>query len=180
MNVNPLPGFIFIDCEANGLVEAMSFPIEVGVATCDGAVESHLVAQTLEWSALPWDMCAQDVHRISRSELRLGRDVRWIASWLNAACRNKAVCSDNPDAESFWLAQIFDAAQVTQEFEVGIDARHLIDGLSKGLSGMPSSYRRIGAEVKDAYPITHRAGEDASHWAVKFREVMASLYAGTP
>lgn len=174
LDVNPFPGVVFVDCEASAL-ERPSYPIEVGLAWCDGRSRGHLVRPVEAWDDWAWNLRSAEIHKIPRQDLfRHGTEVEVIAEWLNSEFEGKIVCSDNPSYEAYWLTELFTAADVRPQFMIH-DSRSLItSALSKRRGGL-RSFDDIEQRVKAAAPITHRAADDALFWALFFRE--ASLFA---
>jgi hypothetical protein len=175
LTVNPLPRFVFIDCEATSL-DIPSHPIEVGMAWCDGNSAAYLVQPDVTWEDWVWDPGASRVHGIGREECAAhGKSVAWMADWINQACLGKTVCSDNPEAENYWLGELFLASGRRQAFVIE-DAYTLVQAALISAPGGMGAFEGLKRRVQKSHPITHRAADDACFWAVAFRE--AALLGG--
>lgn len=170
---NPAPGFVFVDCEATGLARP-SYPIEVGIARCDGVAEGHLVRPVEAWAGVTWDPAALPIHNLTREQLEThGRDPRWIAEWLNRELEGSTVCSDNPEFEAYWLGALFHAAGVRPLF--GLEDTHsLVCAALLSTRGTTGDLDAIKAKVRITHPYTHRAAADALFWAMVFGEAMTA------
>lgn len=106
---------IVIDIEASGFGRG-SYPIEVGVASDDDNYCS-LIAPLPEWRH--WDEDAEQLHGISRQLLGAhGRPVQEVALALNQLLAGKLVYSDAWGNDRTWLAQLFEAAEISQHFKL--------------------------------------------------------------
>lgn len=169
---NPFPELVFVDCEASSLFRP-SFPVEVGVARCDGNAEGYLVKPVPAWDDYEWAPESEKIHGIARSEAEQhGRSVEWHAQWLNEQFRDKVILSDNPDYEAYWLGELFDAASVIPEFEITYSVPILKDFVFDAFGPTIQSVDHINAMsqiVMKQFPVTHRAPDDALFWAMLFR-----------
>ena len=165
---NPYPRFVFLDFESSGL-DKPSFPIEVGLAWCNGQSQGYLVRPAPLWETWTWSRDAAAVHGIRHEDLvNHGHAVEWVALWLNEQCRGKVVLSDNPVADGYWLNQLFAAAEMTAEFALD-DADVLVQAaLLSGPDGL-AGYEDLKRVVEEDYPLTHKAADDALFWAMFFR-----------
>lgn len=171
MPTNPFPGFVFVDCESTGLARP-SYPIEVGIARCDGVAEGHLVRPAPEWAAIEWDPAALPIHGIAREQVDAeGRDPRWVADWLNQELDGATVCSDNPGFEAYWLGMLFGAARVEPRFALE-DSHSLVCAALIKTRGDASAMESLKQRARAEAPYVHRAAADALFWATLFRMAM--------
>lgn len=155
-SLNGATGFI----PANGVP---SHPVEVAVADYKGFVESFLIKSAPGWTDWKHEEGLPDVgflHGIKKSEIEeQGKDVRFVAEWLNQTLRDKVVLCYGPNeaySDRFWLGRLFDAAGIKQEFEVqsfqdfvDFNYEHMEDVLERA---------GFGSGVK------HRVGSDAHQY----------------
>lgn len=168
---NPYPEFVFVDCESTGLARP-SYPIEVGIARCDGGSEGHLVRPSPSWSGIAWDPAALPIHNLTREQVeRDGKDPRWVAEWLNRELAGKTACSDNPHFEAYWLGVLFHAAGVEPAFGLE-DTYSLVSAALISTQGDASGFDALRERVRREAPYVHRAAADALFWATMFREAM--------
>lgn len=107
---------VVIDVEASGFGSG-SYPIEVGVAMPDGKVRCMIIRPEPHWDH--WDEEAEALHGISREILlKYGSPVRQVAEQLNKWLAGQTVYSDAWGNDSSWLAQLFDAAGISQHFKL--------------------------------------------------------------
>ncbi|MEZ5894369.1 MAG: hypothetical protein R3C58_14655 [Parvularculaceae bacterium] len=146
----------FIDLEASGL-SPRSWPIEVGWCLVGGAPEAILVKPVPDWSLSEWSKEAEALHGVSCDTLvKKGAEPKLVCERLNAALAGRAVYSDAPDWDGFWLYRLFQAAGVKQRFT---------------LSHLGELFRSVPPEKMDAYvsaaekktPRKHRAIPDVLH-----------------
>jgi len=150
----------FIDVESCGL-HAGSYPIEVGIANIDLAVQSWLIRPPSSWTKWNWSFTAERVHGISREKLLLeGIDVVESATRLNALLSDRIVLSDAPSYDERWLLTLFAAANMRMEFAI----ESLDEAILVAACGNRSVFERV-EEVKPTVEMvfkrTHRAGDDA-------------------
>lgn len=157
----------FIDVEASALENG--YPIEVGWAIYDPtsgdiATESHLILYPPWLEALNWEPSAQGVHGITQDELRsTGKPVEFVAERMNEAIPGTAF-SDCVEFDQAWIDHVFSAAGSERKFRI-LDvsvpfARPPVTALG---------YAHAEQHVHRLAPRTHRAGDDALHWAVMYQ-----------
>lgn len=152
----PLQRIAFIDLEASGL-GARSWPVEAGWAYAEGEAASVLIRPDPAWSEDAWDPRAEALHGLSLATLRReGRSVYDAAAMLNDALRGRAVYSDAPDWDGFWLQRLFATAGVRQEFAVR-DFRERLAGIES------AAFDALAQEAALIAPRRHRAAADARH-----------------
>lgn len=157
---------IFIDFEASSL---NGFPIEIGWAEVlrDRRIvaESHYIHFPPWMDQLDlWDHQAEAIHRISRRFLmEMGRPPVEVASRANEALEGAVVCADSA-YDAMWAGQLFNAADIELRFSI-------VD-ISVAFSGPEIEETAIqnARQVADRqFPMTHRAAEDARHWAEVYK-----------
>lgn len=106
-----------IDLEASGFGKG-SYPIEVAYALLDGSdVKGYLIRPEADWQH--WSDQAQDIHGISKQRLQdEGLPVYEVAQALNQGLKGRVVYSDAWGFDRSWLARLFDAAGVMQQFKL--------------------------------------------------------------
>ena len=107
---------LIIDVEASGLGRG-SYPIEVGFALANGESHCAIIHPEAEWQY--WDRHAEALHGISRQVLREhGKPIVEVAVMLNEYLAGKTVYTDAWGNDSSWIALLFDAAGLTQQFRL--------------------------------------------------------------
>ncbi|MEX6633129.1 hypothetical protein [Hyphococcus lacteus] len=146
----------FIDLEASGL-SARSWPIEVGWCFREGQPSAKLIRPADDWSLDDWDTGAEALHGVSYKKLlSKGDKLSDVCDVLNAELAGKAVYSDAPDWDGFWLYRLFQAARIRQQFVLR-DLYSLFQTVSDD-----EMREFIGQVDKDA-PRKHRAIPDVLH-----------------
>lgn len=161
---NPFPGLVFLDFESSGLIRP-SYPIQVGIARCDLSRDFRYIRPAEHWLDWEWQWEAQNVHNITQSDLtRFGRPVEEVVDWLDAQLAGMTVVSDNPQADGYWGDQLYIAAgRGKAPFDL-VRADELVLALLDQ-AGRADDYEAIRSQVSRRHRITHRAEEDALHWA---------------
>lgn len=157
---------IFMDFEASGL---NGFPIEIGWAIVHPdrriTVESHYI-HCERWmeQVERWTTEAESIHGISRRFLiDFGKSPFEVALRANAVLMGDTVLVDSP-YDVRWCAELFTEAQLLQGFSFA--------DVATGFAGPEIDERAYEYSLKiidKVKPKTHRAGEDAEHWATLFR-----------
>lgn len=107
---------LFIDIEASGFGRG-SYPIEVGVALANGATACMIIKPEQHWRH--WDDDAQRLHGISRETLQaFGQPAIEVARFLNQMIGSQVAYSDAWGNDSCWLALLFEAAGIAQQFKL--------------------------------------------------------------
>lgn len=105
-----------IDCEASGLDEKESYPIEVGIAMDEDSID-FLIKPVAIWNY--WSKKSEKIHEIPRETLyNKGIDIVSAAELLNEKLVNKILFSDNSFYENLWINRLFDAAGISRNFEI--------------------------------------------------------------
>jgi len=105
-----------IDLEASGFGRG-SYPIEVGFVTSDQALGCCLIKPIAQWTH--WTEEAERLHGINRSLLNeKGKEILWVAQWLNENLRGITVYSDAWATDMSWLGKLFDEAEIPQAFKM--------------------------------------------------------------
>ncbi|WP_411818996.1 hypothetical protein ABFZ85_08105 [Hyphococcus formosus] len=146
----------FIDLEASGL-SARSWPIEVGWCFQKGKPSAKLIRPANEWSLDDWDVGAEALHGVAYDNLlSKGEALEAVCESLNTALAGKAVYSDAPDWDGFWLYRLFQAARIRQQF--------ILRDLYSLFQSIPDDKMReyIDRVDKEA-PRQHRAIPDVLH-----------------
>ena len=146
----------FIDFEASGL-GPFSWPIEVGWSFDDGVTESVLICPPPTWSMDAWDPRAERLHGITPRMLAdLGLDTAEACERLDAELAGRAVFSDAPDWDSFWMLRLYQAAGRRCDIRL-----HDFSRLMPPLSDADKA--RLLQQADRLAPRRHRAAEDALH-----------------
>lgn len=105
-----------IDFEASGLNLTDSYPIQVGYT--NGTFEREMEIYPHEsWEH--WDPAAQEVHGMSRADLRkVGRPGPEVCKIMNNDLRGKVVYCDGGIYDQHWCFRLFDTAKVEREFRL--------------------------------------------------------------
>ena len=107
---------LFIDMEASGLGRG-SYPIEAGIALADGQSRCAIIYPEPEWQH--WDAQAELLHGISRQTLNeYGKAPAVVAAMLNQHLAGQVVYTDAWGNDSSWVALLFDAANMSQQFRM--------------------------------------------------------------
>lgn len=162
----------FLDLEASGL-HATSYPIEVGWAYVDLAVESMLIRPLPSWGLEDWSLQSERIHNISRDLLiRNGTEAVSVARRLNEALAGRLVLTDAPRFDGHWLAVLYRDAGVSPSF--GLDHYtgflHLA-ALRAGFTGEEDGFDTLLEHVDARYPHLHRAGPDALQMAARWKAI---------
>lgn len=158
---------IFLDFEASAL--RGGFPIEIGWAEVlpDRTIvtESHLILCERWMGRLDrWDPAAEALHRISRQRLvEHGRSPEEVANRVNEVLAGATIYIDSP-FDRDWATILFAEAGIGQRFSFGD-----VDAAFQGEEIDTMAYRYARGMVDRAQPMTHRAAEDAKHWATLYR-----------
>lgn len=143
----------FIDFEASSLNLIESYPIEVGICTPDGAVDSWLIHPHVLWR--DWSDSAQRVHGITREMLENdGLDISGVTQLLNERLSGTLYC-DAWTFDSFWLHRLYKAAKATPTFKLESIASLLNE---EQIHRWQSTRKRV---IEEHDINTHRAANDA-------------------
>lgn len=108
--------FPVIDVEASGFGRS-SYPVEVGVVLPDGDTHCMIIRPQPDW--VHWDCSAQSLHGIERATLLShGREIEVVARSLNQWLGGQVVYSDAWGNDSSWLGLLFEAADISQHFQI--------------------------------------------------------------
>lgn len=144
---------IIIDVEASGFGRG-SYPIEIGVALEDQKTHCYLVKPERDWRH--WDSHAESLHGISRRLLeQKGHSVREVAENLNRLLESKTVYSDAWSYDSTWLAKLYEAAGLRQEFRIESLRYIMVD---RQLAAWNHTHDHV---VEELAVERHRASSDA-------------------
>lgn len=159
---NILPRVVVIDVEASGLHDT-SFPIEVGWCFGDLRSGSFLIRPHESWSEEDWKWESEQVHRISmRDCLRHGIEVEEAAVRLNETLQGHDVLASAPDFDGMWIRRLFETANIKPAFHV-MSYKTVLRGITKELT--ESQQDDLLNKVRNLFPYTHRAEEDARYMA---------------
>ena len=156
----------FLDFEASGL---RGFPIEIGWAVVHPdnqvVVESYLIhCETWMDQIDRWDHCAESIHGIPRRILiEFGKSPDDVARLTNKALAGTIVYVDS-SYDAKWSAELFAEAKMAQAFAFA--------DIAVAFSGPEideMAYDHALKIIDKIKPRTHRAGEDAEHWATLYR-----------
>jgi hypothetical protein len=110
----PIDRPYIIDIEASGFGPD-GYPIEIGVALEPGKKFCSLLLPREEWTH--WDIEAEKLHRIPRDILETyGSPINEVALSLNELLENQTIYSDAWVVDKDWLAQMYYAAAIPQQF----------------------------------------------------------------
>ena len=142
-----------IDVEASGF-GAGSYPIEVGAALSDGGAYCSLIHPEPDWQH--WAPSAESVHGITRDALAThGKPAFVVANDLNQYLAGTTVYTDAWYHDYQWLARLFDAANLPQQFRLQ-DLRQLLS------TAAMARWDNTKAQVMQEMNLTrHRASNDA-------------------
>ena len=164
---------VIIDCEASCLAGdgRRSYPIEVAAGLPEtGAIRSWLIKPERQWlDEWDWHYEAELVHRLTRDHLLAhGLPRAQVARELRAFIGDRAVVSDYPPAEGYWLAVLFGEAQPWPVGALGA----LLDAIAGG--GPPGQAMRAlaDAHARHVAARTHRAGDDVRHMMIALLELL--------
>jgi len=105
-----------IDIEASGLGRG-SYPIEIGYIKNDYSSGCTLVRPVSTWTV--WHKEAEKLHKIPKQLLfEKGKDVIWVANWLNEQFKTETVYSDGWANDMCWIGSLFNEAEIYQSFKV--------------------------------------------------------------
>ncbi|HEY1722244.1 MAG TPA: hypothetical protein VGG27_13450 [Magnetospirillaceae bacterium] len=161
---------IFMDFEASGL---RGFPIEIGWAIVYPdrhiAVESHFIHCERWMDQIErWDLKAESIHGIPRRiVIDFGKDPLTVARRANEVLAGQTVMIDSP-YDATWCVELFE--------EAGIAGAFTFMDVSAAFAGPEIDERAYEFALKfidKVKPKTHRAADDAEHWATLYR---MSLY----
>ncbi|MFC3676227.1 hypothetical protein [Ferrovibrio xuzhouensis] len=165
-----LQGLVFADIETSGL-QYLSFPIEFGWAWIENdhvEARSILIKPTDEWMSWEsgWSEEAEQVHGISLEQLLMtGVEPSDACEMLNRELREAEIAFDTgPSAhDARWLSILYKAASVEPSFAL---AKLSSDLLILGYAGMARVPDAVVLKLERLAPkVTHRAANDAAHWA---------------
>ncbi|MBK8970909.1 MAG: hypothetical protein IPM37_05900 [Hahellaceae bacterium] len=144
---------IFIDFEASSLDLISSYPIEVGIASQQGGVQSWLIRPAPLWS--DWSIEAEHLHGLTRNQLEAeGTNAVEVAHLLNQHIPAVCYC-DAWSYDSFWFHRLFKAARVQPTFRLE-SITHLLN--TQQMARWSEIRKHV---IKDTGWDTHRAGNDA-------------------
>jgi DNA polymerase III epsilon subunit-like protein len=157
---------LWLDVEASGFGPD-SYPIEVGWATFEGETESVLIKPAPGWAY--WDTGAQAVHGIAPERLQAeGFAVDAVIARIAATTAGRLVLSDNPDFDRWWLGRLFAEADIPVPFTIE-DSASFACAVGSRFGASDMDWERAERLAGRQAPITHRAADDARHWAVLTR-----------
>ena len=157
--------FALIDFEASCLPEyGHSFPIEVALATVDGASRHWLIRPAPEWEFWDWSPEAEALHGISRAELVAeGLPPARVLAELTEAAEGYEVYAD-ADLDAFWLETLAAACHQPGPFPVRYLGELLVElGVTR-----PQVVEAL-AEARRQMPREHIARDDALRLALTLR-----------
>lgn len=126
-----------------------------------------LIAPADEWQtpAFSWDPTAQNIHGLSLQTLQInGLPASQVCQTLNRHLQDRVVIFDTgPDGvDRHWMDILFSEASDTRLFRLGGPAGDLLKAIADDHRVPPA----VQASIKAiAPPITHRAADDAAHYA---------------
>lgn len=168
----------FLDIEASGLDDDLTYPVEVAVVRDDGQARSWLITPTEEWLETgTWSDDSADVHGLSLDLLMSdGFPVETVAQDLaEFVSGGWTVLSDARLADGFWLRRLYVAAGRKVPFELSCfwaACQSILHGRRNigwtGESGIPPHPLTEAAmdEARRQIPQEHRALPDAQRLAI--------------
>lgn len=158
---------LFLDIEASSLASA-SYPIEIAWTKPNNIIESYLIspAGIASWS--DWSATAQKLHGISQFQLlEQGKPPRWVVHRMNEQLLGQTLYSDNPDYDTFWLAESYKkSGGLTPNFVI----KHIDNVLSELLWPHYPQQTQINQRIKQIKQLAreqangqHRAAVDVMY-----------------
>ncbi|MAL97934.1 hypothetical protein [Hydrocarboniclastica marina] len=151
MRADPIP--TFIDFEASSLDLVASYPIEVGICTGSGQVDSWLIRPFVLWK--DWSESAQRIHGICPSTLaEEGLEISQVIERLDTLLPPVVYC-DAWTFDSFWLHRLYKPTGKRPAFQ--------LESVSTLLSPEQcASWAEVRLMVIEELGVeTHRAANDA-------------------
>jgi hypothetical protein len=175
---------VFVDFEASGLGPE-SYPIEVGWSYVDqttGEVvkKGLLIRPTANWLASSgWEPMSARIHGISLERLVVaGRAPLEVAHHMNEVLSGHVLHADAPEFDWMWMRALFDEVGVQPAFTLATkDAAALLVEFAAATGMDYLDYTVAEREAALLAPRTHRAADDAAHWATFWRLVRAGFRA---
>lgn len=155
----------FIDFEASSLDLVASYPIEVGVCTGDGQIDSWLIRPYILWQ--DWADSAQQVHGIAQDTLlRDGLEISQVTELLDQLLPEIVYC-DAWTFDSFWLHRLYRAIGKRPGFQLeSVSALLTPEQCAQWAQVRLRVIRELGIT-------THRAANDARILHETWRRVSA-------
>lgn len=170
----------FLDVEASGLDDDLTYPVEIAVVRDDGQERSWMIRPCEEWLEQgTWSDESQDVHGLSLNLLsRDGHQVEMVAQDLAEFVSGWTVLSDARLADGFWLRRLYNAAGLKVPITLECfwaecqSVLHETQNIGwPGESGIPPHplTEAVMDEARRQVPEEHRALPDAQRLAVALR-----------
>lgn len=147
---------VFVDFEAIRDARGRHFPIEIGVATVHGHVQSRWISPRASWLPATPDWPQQAAY-LSQAH-RHGVDADRLAQWVVANLKGRPLVSDAVFVEDALMARLIEGTGEVLRFrEFFQEVQELAKqrGLSKRMVDS------LIVEVDESRGAAHRAGEDA-------------------
>jgi hypothetical protein len=156
---------VFIDVEASGL---RGFPIQIGWAVVGSPnIPIHSDAVFIRhdpWLAQIelWDPAAEALHGISRDLLvAQGLSIAEVAGRLDTLFKGETLYADSVESDARWIDMLFSEAGTKRSFRIA--------DIAVAMANTDEvAYGEALRKVDKIAPQTHRADQDARHWAVLF------------
>lgn len=172
MRLIKLSDIVFLDIEASGLGDGC-YPIEIGLVHAASLIGwSALIRPPESWrDGGVWDDGAEDLHGIGQDQLDAeGWDVMDVARALNEALGGKAVFSDAPEYDGYWMSMLFDETDMEPAFHL----RSVTTLIKGGPALVAVDTPRPAAAAESPPPSRHRAKDDALALALVFWKTLTA------
>ena len=169
---------VFLDFEASSLGDH-SYPIEVGWVWEDGREEAHLIRPAPRWT--DWDMKAQAIHGIPRSELEArGEDHAAVARRMVELLADHDLCASAPSWDGKWMSALLRAADIPRHTLRLRDSDDVIAEAARAILQPHYPAEQLEAALETILtlddlregPPAHRALDDAREEWRKWQRVM--------
>lgn len=159
---------VFMDFEASAGRDG--FPVEVGWSWMEANAvyfNSMLISPADEWltPAFTWDPFAESIHGLTLDRLQSdGLAASEVCQTLNQRLRDRVVVFDTgaDGIDRYWMDILFSEAMEVRTFKLGGPIGEFLKAWGQSLHLSEGELESIRAL---APPITHRAADDAVHYA---------------
>ncbi|MDB5367174.1 MAG: hypothetical protein JWM77_3101 [Rhodospirillales bacterium] len=171
---------LFIDFEASSLNQKRSYPIQFGwqrvIGESLGDAGSFLIRSAPDWDVPgAWSDEAALVHGLHKEELqRDGLDAAEAAARTRDLIDRAVVVGDAPSYDRHWWRVLLDQLPDRPAPPVMVDLDELGARMVQKLRGAPDPALLVAARdaAVEQRPVTHHAGDDAKHLAVRWLEIL--------
>lgn len=146
---------VFLDFEAVRDAHGRHFPVEIGVATIHGHVQSRWIKPRPTW--LPSPNWSQQVQYLAHAQEQ-GVDADMMAAWVVQNLKGRPLVSDAVFVEDSLMARLLEGTGEVLRFREFFQE---VDLLAKQLGWSKQSVDALIVSVDESRGSAHRAGEDA-------------------